>query len=213
MIKFTEGGISDLWKDQTSPEFQALSYSLQNAIILVKEKADRSRCFSGIDLLSEEVLDYLAVEMRTMYYSQDMSIEQKKEIIKNTMKWYSKAGTPSAVEELIQVVFGKGKVTEWFEYQEGPYTPGTFDIETSAQLTFDMIAKFNQIIKKVKNTRSHLRRIWVVRESEQQLYLGAMPTMMPHWTIQDEGLHFIRQTMYAACYMQPIATISIDGRG
>lgn len=212
MIKFTEGGISDLWKDQTSPEFQALSYTLQNAIIWVKEKAEQSRCYSNIDLLTEEVLDYLAVEMRTMYYSQDMTLEQKREIIKNTMKWYSKAGTPSAVEELIQAVFGEGKVTEWFNFQEGPYTPGTFDIETSAQLTFDMIAKFNQIIKKVKNTRSHLRRIWVVRNSEQELYIGSAYTPIPHWRIEDEGLHSVWQTMYTACVMQPIATISIDGR-
>ena len=113
---------------------------------------------------------------------------------------------------MIQEEYEEGKGTEWIEYEKDPETPGTFDIETSAQLTFDIIARFNEIIKKVKNTRSHLRRIWVMRESEQQVYVGSIQAMTPHWIIEDEGLHYVRQAIYTACIMQPIATISIDGR-
>ena len=85
MIKFYEGELADLWPDQKSPEFLALSYALKNAIILLKEKADKTKCYSDIDKLDEGVLDYLAVELRTLYYSQDLPIEQKREIIKKTM--------------------------------------------------------------------------------------------------------------------------------
>mgnify|MGYP001852199456 FL=1 len=214
MIKFEDSELLNLLPVSMAKdiETQCISYALKRQVQNIIYFSSQTRTVAMIDLLPEHVLDALAVEMRTMYYSQDMSLEQKREIIKSTMKWYSKAGTPSAVEELIQVVFGEGKVTEWFDYQEGPYTPGTFDIETSAQLTFDMIARFNEIIKKVKNTRSHLRRIWVMRESEQQVYVGSIQAMMPHWIIEDEGLHYVRQAFYTACIMQPIATISIDGR-
>ena len=38
MIKFYEGELADLWPDQKSPEFLALSYALKNAIILLKEQ-------------------------------------------------------------------------------------------------------------------------------------------------------------------------------
>lgn len=94
--------------------------------------------FSDIDKLDEKTLDYFAVEQRAMYYSQTLPIEQKKAIIKNTLNWYTKAGTPAAVSEMVDVVLGGGKVVEWFDFDEPPYTPGTFDIVTSALMTSDI---------------------------------------------------------------------------
>lgn len=164
MIKFTEGGIADLWPDQTSPEFKALSYALKRAICMVVEKADQTKCFADVDKLPEDILDYFAVEMRTMYYRQDMPIEQKRIIIKKTMEWYSKAGTPYAVAELSEIVFGVGKVVEWPDYDEPPYTRGTFDIVTSAIMTPDIITTLTGLLMRVKNTRSHIRRVVIERE-------------------------------------------------
>lgn len=164
MIKFYEGELADLWPDQKSPEFLALSYALKNAIILLKEKADKTKCYSDIDKLDEGVLDYLAVELRTMYYNQDLPIEQKKEIIKKTMLWYTKAGTVPAVAEMIEVIFGTGKIVEWPDYTDPPYTRGTFDIITSAIMTEDVMERLTNIVRRVKNVRSHIRRVVIERE-------------------------------------------------
>lgn len=150
MIKFNEGGLLDYFPQKETPEIIALSYALQNAIKLVIQRADESRVYCAIEQLPERVLDVLAVEMRSLYYDENLSVEQKREIIKNTMQWYAKAGTPAAVEDLIQTIFGVGNVVEWFDYDEAPYTRGTFDIITSALMEKDMIEKFTRIVQKAK---------------------------------------------------------------
>ena len=163
MIKLSEGGIAEMWKDEKPPEMQAISYALQKAVAMVIEKAEKTKCFSDIDKLDEKTLDYFAVEQRAMYYSQTLPIEQKKAIIKNTLNWYTKAGTPAAVSEMVDVVLGGGKVVEWFDFDEPPYTPGTFDIVTSALMTSDIMEELTGLVQKVKNVRSHVRRVIVER--------------------------------------------------
>lgn len=74
------------------------------------------------------------------------------------------AGTPGAVKEMVKIVFGEGDVVEWTDFEEPPYTPGTFDIVTNARLTPDILEYFTSIIDRVKNVRSHLRRILIKRE-------------------------------------------------
>lgn len=163
MISFTEGGLIDVWPDKESPQIQALSYAMQQAMIRVKSYADQAMCYSMVDDLPEDILDYFAVEMRAMYYEQNLSIEQKREIVKNTLKWYTYAGTPAAVSEMVDVVLGGGKVVEWFDFDEPPYTPGTFDIVTSALMTSDIMEELTGLVQKVKNVRSHVRRVIVER--------------------------------------------------
>ena len=171
MIKLAEGGIADLWRDEKSPEMQAVSYALQQAVKMITEKVEKTKCFSDINKLNEDTLDYLAVEQRAMYYSQTLSAERKRAIIKNTLNWYTKAGTPAAVSEMVDVVLGDGKVVEWFDFKEPPYTPGTFDIVTSALMTADIMEQLIGLIQKVKNVRSHVRRVIVEREIESGMHV------------------------------------------
>ena len=126
-----------------------------------------------IDELPESVLDVLAVELRTPYYVDSLSIEAKREIIKKSFLWASRAGTVSAVEELIQTVFGEGEVVEWPDFSEEPREPGTFDIVTSGQLTPDAATFFARVVKRVKNVRSHIRRILIERHEKMQMYTAA----------------------------------------
>ena len=112
MIKFTEGGLEDIWPQKT-PRIQAISYAMQQAMKMVKKYADKSRCYAAVDELSEEILDYFAVEMRSMYYSQGLPISKKREIVKNTLKWYTYAGTAATVADMVSAVFGNGRVIEW----------------------------------------------------------------------------------------------------
>ena len=43
MIKLSEGGIAEMWKDEKSPEMQAISYALQKAVAMVIEKAEKTK--------------------------------------------------------------------------------------------------------------------------------------------------------------------------
>ena len=199
MIKFTEGGLIDIWPEK-DPEIQALSYALQQQFKKLKTYADKTQCYSDVDDLDEEILDYFAVEMRSMYYEQNLEIEKKREIVKNTLKWYTYAGVPATAAEMVGVVFGSGKIVEWFNYDEPPFTPGTFDIITSARLTPDIIEQLNAMIRKAKNVRSHIRKVTIVRDVHSAMHLAAFQTAVQECTV----LNIIRedkeagQAVYAA---------------
>lgn len=175
MIRFEDGELLNLLPVSMANdiETQCISYALQKQVQRLLYHASRTRTVAMIDLLPETVLDVLATELRTPYYQEDMDIDTKRSIIKRTLLWHTRAGTPSAVEELIEVVFGEGSIVEWFDYDEPPYTPATFDIITNAQMTEDMAEYFLSIILRVKNTRSHIRRILVTRKMDMDERIGA----------------------------------------
>lgn len=168
MIKLYDGQITDLLPEKLAKDTdtRCLSFAIQQEHQRMLRLADRTRTLSVIDELPEKILDVLAVELRTPYYQESMDLTTKRNIIKRTLLWHTKAGTPSAVSELIEIIFGEGKTVEWFNYTEGPYTPGTFDIVTNARMTEEIAAYFLSIIQRVKNTRSHIRRILIERKME-----------------------------------------------
>lgn len=200
MIKLYDGQITDLLPEKiaSDTEVQCISYAIQMELQRFMELTDKTRTLSMIDTLPEEILDVLAVELRTPYYQQDMDLESKRSIIKKTLLWYTKAGTPSAVAELVEIVFGEGSVVEWFDFTEAPYTPGTFDIITDAQMTEDAAEYFLSIVQRVKNTRSHIRRILIDREADLTVYAGLNANASPHVTITNSPQ--LERTVTAASY-------------
>lgn len=172
MIKIGDGGIAEMWKSSKDPELIALSFALQKAVQRVINKVEGTKCFSDIDKLEEKILDYIAVEQRAMYYSQKLPIEKKREILKNNMKWYTKAGTVSATKELVSIVFGEGIIKEWFEFEDKDALPGEFDIFIKTQINEEMFKQFSDVIEKVKNARSHLRHVSISYEEKTMLYIG-----------------------------------------
>lgn len=175
MTNLYDGVLTDLLKNESehNPEIQALAYAIRSEKQRLMDLAQRTRTMAMINQLPEAILDVLAVELRTPYYSGDLPIDQKREIIKNTLVWFFRAGTPAALEEFVSVIFGQGKVVEWFDFTEPPYTPGTFDIITDTRMTEDIVDRFIQIIRQVKNTRSHLRRVSVERKGTMQEHIGS----------------------------------------
>lgn len=171
MIKYTESEMLQVMPEplKYKAEVVALSYAIKRAIGKMIGYAERASVYAAIDKLPEDILDLLAVELRAQYYDDDMDISIKREIVKKTMLWYHRAGTPSAVEELISDVFGEGEISEWFEYGGEPYH---FKIKTDAILSASDMEYFEKIIRNVKNVRSHLEEIQLSREHEGQAYAG-----------------------------------------
>lgn len=155
MIKLTEGGFADIWAGEKAPDTLAISYALQMQVIRIVEAAEKTKCFSGIDQLNEDTLDHLAIELRSVYYDQELPIETKRSIIKNTLIWYAKGGTAAAVTELIKTIFGSGGLEEWFVYGGDPFH---FRAVLPDEMGSDVlnITKFREMIERVQNARSHL---------------------------------------------------------
>lgn len=200
MIKLYDGQITDLLPEKivADTETKCVSYAIMQEHKRLLKLADGTRTLSVIDELPEQILDVLAVELRTPYYKDDMELTVKQNIIKRTLLWHTKAGTPSAVAELIEVVFGQGSVVEWFNYDEPPYTPGTFDIVTNAQMTQEISEYFLQIIQRVKNTRSHIRRILIERQMHMSERTASGAVSSPSEAILNYQIKTAGQTMREA---------------
>ena len=190
MININESQITDILPDnlKATPDVQSLSYAIQKANQKMLDYAKKSRTYAAIQELPETILDVLSIELRSQYYDANLPLEMKRNIVANTLLWYSIAGTPYAVEEFVTTIFGTGRVIEWFDYEGGSGTPGTFMIETSAVLEPDTLEKLTVMITKIKNTRSHLSKINILSVIQGIQYHGGALLTVPKYKIIDGGL-------------------------
>ena len=86
-------------------ELQKITEATRNALLLPR-----------LDELSEEVIDLLAWQWHVDFYEPSMSIETKRQLVRESIAWHRIKGTKAAVEKMAQTVFKGGVVTEWFEY-------------------------------------------------------------------------------------------------
>ena len=175
MIDFQKGEITQILPSniRADPKVQAISFAIHKQIEKIVEKTMNIGIYAKIDVLPEDILDLMAVELRSQYYEQDMPLDKKREIIKNTMAWYYRAGTPAAVKELIQVVFGTGStLSEWWEYGGEPYLFKIIVDDQENLLTEEQWKKIQQSLKYVKNTRSHLESVQYLRYGKTMLNAG-----------------------------------------
>jgi len=215
MISYYDGQLTDIMPGNIArqPEVKALSYALQQACRLLYRHSQRLYIYTNIDGQPEEVIDLLALEFRTQYYRSALDLDTKRRLVKNTLIWYMSAGTPQAVEELVEAVFGEGRVTEWFEYGDKPYY---FKIATNALLTPEMNDFFTVMIRRVKNTRSHIRAIDIHRTASLSIFLGAAVFMnyKPPAIIDGHNVgREARQAIYAGAqtYQQSRPAPILDG--
>lgn len=200
MINFYDGEIKDILPSNLmeDPAAQAFSYALREGTRLLNRYTQLCYVYCSIDTAPNDVVDLLAIELRTQYYSDALELDVKRGLVRNTLIWYMTAGTPAAVEELVGIVFGEGEVSEWFEYGGKPYW---FKIKTNAILTEDMNTFFSDMIRRVKNTRSHIEAIEIHRTIEQTIYAGACcaPQYRPAAIIDGYSVEReAEQTIYAA---------------
>lgn len=172
MTDLYNGQITDLLQNGSryNPEVIAISYAIRQEKQRIMELAKRTRTAAAIDELSETALDILAVELRTQYYGTDLSIEEKRTLIKNTLLWYQKAGTLAAVKELASVAYGDCTVKEWWEYGG---EPGYFLVETSSfGMVYSNLDMFIAILEKVKRLSAHLEKVRIVSDTASTIGIG-----------------------------------------
>lgn len=171
MINLYSGELRDTLPPYFKYKADIISYSaaLKEGLSLAHEYAERTVLYADIDNMPEYLLDYAAIELDAQYYNNAGSIDKKREYIKKTLYWKIKAGTAEAVEELIRTAFGEGKIKIWKDYEEGEGTPGTFRIETNADITAEIIDTFTSLISRTKNESSHLETVSADRKLDTEL--------------------------------------------
>lgn len=166
MIKFEDAEILDILPGSLTddPEVKALSAASKALNQLLCRNIVRLYVYGNLDICQENVIDYLAKELHTQYYDDTLPVETKRELIKKTLDWHIVAGSPAAVEQLMQIITGTGEVVENWDFDHGETGPYLFDINSSARFTEDTFKQISKMIRNVKNVRSHLRNITTERD-------------------------------------------------
>ena len=83
---------------------------------------------------------------------------------------------------------GDARLIEWFDFTEPPIEANTFDVETEALMTKDIINELTSVIKKVKNSKSHIRRVTVLRELHSAATMATCITAINECTVSNHEI-------------------------
>lgn len=161
-------------------ETQAFAYALGRQIEKLCHYADRVRIYAAVDTMPEKILDVLAIELRTPAYSEDFSIDIKRTLIKGTIAFYAKLGTPAAVNWVIRSVFGNGNMEDWYSYSGEPHHFRAV-IGVAGEITPESLNEFRRLLVSIKRLSSWLDSIITVTEMPGSLYIS--PAMGPAMSI------------------------------
>lgn len=140
-------------------EVRALAYAVGQQIRQLCSYADKSRTYAALASAPDTVLNALAAELRTPAYDETLPVETKRELVASTLTFYTHLGTPAALEQLISILFAKGRVAEWYDYNGSEYH-FKVQIDIAADAVDD--AKQAQVqawVNQYKNQRSILDTI------------------------------------------------------
>lgn len=155
---------------KNDPKVSAAAEALNQQLRIITRLIPGVAIFHRIDSLPGEWVDALAQQWHVDFYDPDLTLSQRRELVKNSLAWHRRKGTPSAVEELITTIFGDGEVKEWFEYGGDP---GKFKVMTSnASATADDAEKFLAALGSVVRVSAHLEAIEITVNDTLQMYIG-----------------------------------------
>ena len=153
-------------------ELQKITAATRNALLLPR-----------LDELLEEVIDLLAWQWHVDFYEPSMSIETKRQLVRESIAWHRIKGTKAAVEKMAQTVFKGGVVTEWFEYGGEPYH-FRIDVLNAPNMTEESRERLLAVVNASKNTRSWLDELRFRREAQNDMYYASAPTIHTTYEIR-----------------------------
>lgn len=172
MINIHDGQITDLLSNtlRYNPETISIGYAILQEKRRLLYLAERTLLMAAVEILDEKTLDYLAVELRTPAYSDNYPIETKRTLIKGTLPYYERLGTPAAVNWVITAIFGNGAIQEWFDYDGDPHH-FQVDIPITGMISPELMEDLRRTLSSVKRLTSWLDSITTYFEMEGKVYI------------------------------------------
>lgn len=114
--------------------------------------------------------DELAWQNHVDFYNAALPVEQKRALVRGAYSFHRKKGTNAAVEDLIKILFGDGRVEDWYEYGG---QPGHFRVLTSNEsVTTGRALEFIRALNSVKRLSAHLDVVIIETSEEMQVIYG-----------------------------------------
>lgn len=144
--------------------------------------------YPRIDELSSNLIDALAIQFHVDFYDTGLSLDKRRALVKNSIRWHMRKGTKGAVQELVQTVFESGVVSEWFEYGGEPYH-FKIDLLTAPEITQENLDLIVKVVNTVKNVRSWLDSLGFKRKTTGQVFIGGQPMIHKAYHIGPAQVH------------------------
>lgn len=168
-------------------EVQALAYAVGRQVERLCAYADSARTYAAIASMPEAALDLLAVELRTPAYDENYTIKVKRALIKGSLTFYMRMGTPAAVNAIIETIFETGYIREWYEYGGEPYHFKAYT--TNPDITSEDVTEFRRVLGSVKRLSAWLDEIILELSTEAaQIYVG-------HWIHTGDFIRLKKATL------------------
>lgn len=166
-ISFVDLLPGSIAEDET---IKAAANSLDEELQNINSGINEILIYSRIEELENaDLLSHLAWAFKTPFWDESLSLEKKRQLIKQSIAWHKRRGTPSAVEDVITTVLGTGLLLEWWEYEGAPYH---FKVSTEGVLEEDDYSTFFEVVDSVKNKRSVLDSVMTKKNKEIDLTAG-----------------------------------------
>lgn len=178
MINVKELCLIDILPDsiKSDQRIKNISEILDRELASINKSIEKLLIIPNVDNLESDLLDELAYAFHVDFYKNDLSIEKKRELVKESLFIHMKKGTPGAVEDLIKKIFGNGKVIEWFEYGGIPHR---FKVKTSNREAVDQKAlEFLEAINSVKRLSSKLEEVVISQSTFGNLIVAGTLSVM-----------------------------------
>lgn len=130
---------------------------------------------------SSEEVDELAWQYKPPYYDPELPLEQRRELVRTAIQFHRKKGTPRAVEDLVKLLFGEGRVEEWFEYGGQPFH---FQVMTNnSDVTTVRAQEFIRAVNSVKRLSTTLDRVTISEGADINMFFGGALHVADKFTI------------------------------
>ncbi|AJK27748.1 phage tail protein I [Paenibacillus larvae] len=154
------------------PTISAAAKSIDEELREITAEISNLSLFDRLDELTDSEVNELAYQFHVDFYDPKLPIEQKRELVKKSIPFHRRKGTPSAVEELVSILFGEGRVEEWFEYGGNPFH---FRVLTNnPEVTQGKAIEFYRAVESVKRLSARLERVILSQTEEMSLYVGCV---------------------------------------
>lgn len=140
----------------------------------LRKEFDEVADLVNVTTSNEQLIDFLAFEKHVDFY-EGLSIEEKQNVVKNALKIHAKKGTKYALLQIFELLFLKGEIEEWFEYEgDAFYFKASIDVSKTGvdDATVELLER---LIMTYKNNRSWLEVLNVyLTSSKNKLVVGTL---------------------------------------